>query len=396
MSDKVNNYIEETKSLFRLLRTEAFRFIIVRYNHYSFVNQLKEDLLRLFPDRSAFTVDGSNTNYRLLVDSYYKAAKGFFYIENFEEILINPEIYTGLNQRRDKLALYPIALIVFISSGTEELYARQIMEKMPDLWSFRSLLLDLKVEISQPVQYENWNQSFVSEQVTTTTTTLGGSSPEEKEQELNRLLKRVSEVPDNELNLLVILYQQIAKILEDLWRHDEAIEYYLKLEKVEIEIGDKNGLGLTYSNIGAIYHNNGQWDKALEYYLNASKIFKVLDDKIGLGFMSFYIGLMYSNKGEWRIARKYYFKSEKIYKGIHYLPGLVSTYFGIGVGFTRNGDRKQGKDYIILAGFVARNQGMKAILSQMAWVLDPLIKKLGTDKFMEEGKKLYDQIVLGQ
>ena len=39
---------------------------------------------------------------------------------------------------------------------------------------------------------------------------------------------------------------------------------------------------------------------------------------------------------------------------------------------------------------------MKNELSEMAWVLDPLIKELGEAKFMEEGKKLYDQIVLGQ
>lgn len=393
MSDKINNYIEETKPLFRLLRTEAFRFIIIRYNHYSLINRLKADLLQLFPDRPAFTVNGRDTNYRSLVDSYYKAARGFFYIENFEEVLANPEIYSGLNQRRDKLAQYPIALIIFISSGTEELYARQIMEKMPDLWSFRALLLDLKVEISLPVQTENWNQFITPDQVLSTST-LGGSTPEEKEQELNRLLKRIREIPENEFNLLRATYQQITKILEDLWRYDEAIEYYLKLEK--IEIGDKNGLGITYSNIGAIFHNKGQWDKALEYYLNASAIFEELDDKIAFGFMSLNIGLMYSNKGEWRKAMKYYLKSEKIYKGINYLPGLVSTYFSIGTGLRNHSSGKEGIDYIILAGFIARNQRMEAVLFQMSWYLDPLIKELGTDKFMEEGERLYDQIVLQQ
>ena len=81
MSDKVNNYIEETKPLFRLLRTEAFRFIIIRYNHYSLVNQLKKDLLQHFPERPQNTVDARHTDYRSLVDSYYKAARGFFFIE---------------------------------------------------------------------------------------------------------------------------------------------------------------------------------------------------------------------------------------------------------------------------------------------------------------------------
>jgi len=206
--------MEETKPLFRLLRTEAFRFIIVRYNHYSLVNQLKDDLSRLFPDRPQNTVDGRSTNYRLLVDSYYKIARGFFFIENFDEILANPEIYSGLNQRRDKLALYPIALIVFISSSTEELFARQIMEKMPDLWSFRSLLLDLTVDVAQLIQSENGNQYVASEPLDSLTSTLGGNNPEEKEKELNRLLKRVEEISENELNLLRVTYAQIAGLYE--------------------------------------------------------------------------------------------------------------------------------------------------------------------------------------
>ena len=152
--------MEETKPLLRLLRTEAFRFIIVRYNHYSLVTRLKEDLLQHFPERPQNTIDARKVDYRLLVNSYYKAKKGFFFVENFEEILNNPEIYSGLNQRRDKLALFPIALVVFISSSTDELFARKIMEKMPDLWSFRSLLLDLKTEDVQVTPTDEWHKKL--------------------------------------------------------------------------------------------------------------------------------------------------------------------------------------------------------------------------------------------
>ena len=166
MSDKVNNYIEETKPLFRLLRTEAFRFIIIRYNHYSLVKQLKKDLLQHFPERLQNTVDARQTDYRSLVDNYYKSAKGFFFIENFDEILSNSEIYSGLNQRRDKLALFPIALIVFLPVSTEELFARKIMEKMPDLWSFRSLMLDLKMEDIEVTPTEKWHPKLDKEQST--------------------------------------------------------------------------------------------------------------------------------------------------------------------------------------------------------------------------------------
>lgn len=160
MSDSTSNYVEETKPLFRLLRTEAFRFIIVRYNHYSLVAKLKNDLLDHFPERPQNTVDGRNTDYRSLVDSYYHAEKGFFFVENFNDVLNNPEIYRGLNQRRDKLAMYPIALVVLLPASFDELYARQIMEKMPDLWSFRSLLLDLKTEDVQYAPKDLWHKKL--------------------------------------------------------------------------------------------------------------------------------------------------------------------------------------------------------------------------------------------
>ncbi len=516
MSDNTSNYIEETTPLFRLLRTEAFRFIIVRYNHYSLVNQLKEDLKQLFPDRPDFTVDGRKTDYRTLVDSYYKAAKGFFYIEYFDEILANPQIYTGLNQRRDKLASYPIALFVFVSSSTDELFARQIMEKMPDLWSFRSLLMDLKVERFSTVQSDNWNQNFLSEQInsTTTTTTLGGNTKEEKEQELNRLLNRISEIPENELNLMEIVYQQIAEIYKDLWKYDNSIEYYLKLEKLQIETGDKVGEGRTLNNISQLYHFKGDYDTALDFlkrsltirqeigdnrgegdtlnnisqifkvkgdyvtamkYLkrsltirqeigdkkgegttlnNISQIYKVLGDydtaleylkrsltisqeigyKLGEGRTLNNISQIYHARGDYDTALEYLKRSLKIFQEIgnkhgegvtlnnisqiyhvrgdygtalEYLkrsltirmeigdkPGLVSSYYNMGKTFIKNGDKKQGKDYIILAGYMATNLGMKGDLSKMAKGLDPLIKEMGEEKLMEEGKRIYEQIVI--
>ena len=516
MSDNTSNYIEETTPLFRLLRTEAFRFVIVRYNHYLLVYQLKEDLKLLFPERPYFTVDGRKTDYRTLVDSYYRAAKGFFYIENFDEILTNPPIYTGLNQRRDKLASYPIALIVFISSSTDELFARQIMEKMPDLWSFRSLLMDLKVKRFSTVQSENWNQNFLSEQInsTTTTTTLGGNTNEEKELELNRLLIRANEIPDIELELLKNVYLQIAEIYKDLWKYDNSIEYYLKLEKLQIETGDKFGEGKTLNNISQLYHFKGDYDTALDFLKRSLTIRQEIGDKRGEGRTLNNISQLYHFKGDYVTAMKYLKRSltirqeigdkkgegttlnnisqiydargnydtaleylersltirqeigdkqgegvtlnniSQIYKvrgnydtSIEYLkrslairqeigdkggegttlnnisqiyyargdydtaleylkqsltikmeigdkPGLVFTCFNMGNAYIDKWDKKQGNDYVILAGYMATNLGMKGDLSKMAWALDPLIKEMGEAKFLEEGKRLYEQIVI--
>lgn len=516
MSDKTSNYIEETTPLFRLLRTEAFRFVIVRYNHYSLVNQLKEDLKLFFPDRPSVTIDGRKTDYRSLVDSYYKTASGFFFIENFDEILANPQIYTGLNQRRDKLASYPIALIVFVSSSTDELFARQIMEKMPDLWSFRSLLLDLKVENLQTVPSEDLKSFIKLEQSNLRDNTLWESTGKEKEKELDRLLNRVSEVPGTEINLLKNVYLQIATLYEDLSRPDEALTFYKKLEKLQIqtrdkfgesitlnnisqvyhdkgdfddalkylersltitqkigdrqgegvtlndisqvydakgeydsalkylkrsltiaqEIGDKRGEGIALNNISQIYDANGDYDKALGYLersltimqeigdkrsegttlTNISKVYDVrsdynsalrylvlsltimreIGDKRSEGTTLNNISKVYHNRGDLDTSLEYLKRSLTLFNEIGDKQGLITPYFNMGQLLLEKGDKKQGNDYIILAGYMATNLGMKVKLTEMAWVLDPLIKEMGEEMFMEEGKRLYEQIVINK
>lgn len=149
-----DNYTTETAFLFRMLRTEAFWFVIVRYNHYSILQDLKKDLRAKYPDRPSAEINAQNTTYRELVDAYYALEKGFFFIENFREVLKNPELYAGLNQRRDKLAKYPIAIIAFIEPPSEAHFGKEIMEKMPDLWSFRSLLMDLRREVVEGDQFK--------------------------------------------------------------------------------------------------------------------------------------------------------------------------------------------------------------------------------------------------
>jgi len=49
------------------------------------------------------------------------------------------------------------------------------------------------------------------------------------------------------------------------------------------------GLGITYNNIGAIYNNKDEWDKALEYYLKSEKIMIQVGDEAGLAYTYFNI-----------------------------------------------------------------------------------------------------------
>ena len=43
------------------------------------------------------------------------------------------------------------------------------------------------------------------------------------------------------------------------------MEYYLKDEKITIEVGDKAGLGTTYFNISSVYIKKKEFDSAIVY-----------------------------------------------------------------------------------------------------------------------------------
>jgi len=340
---------------------------MIRYNETSIVNQLKNDLYKNFPERPSFVVDGSKIDYKSLVNSYYNLGSGFFFIENFDKILANPEIYNGLNQRRDKLASYPIAIIALISPTTEDLFIRQIMEKMPDMWAYRSMLIDLriqdyhKIEANRSFKITNWENSSV----------LGGSTMKEKINEINRLLKRIGSSPQGNKKHITSVYEQVARLYTEVGSYKKAIEYYLKLEKLYLEfhdnaklgtiyndlgiiysflkdyteseqyykkseelrinIGDDSALGTTYNNLGGFYNEIGEWDKALQCFLKAEQLLVNSNYKNGLGAVYNNIGGFYIHNQNWDQALHYFLKSETLRLSIGDTQGLAITYFNLGV-----------------------------------------------------------------
>ncbi|MGA1840555.1 MAG: CHAT domain-containing protein [bacterium] len=167
---------------------------------------------------------------------------------------------------------------------------------------------------------------------------------------------------------------------ESLYLHNIILE-----ESGNVE---KRYPGIAYNNIGLIYDNKGEWDKALDYYLKSENIRIEVGDRAGLATTYNNIGLIYDNKGEWDKALDYYLKSENIRIEVGDRAGLVSTYFNIGTAYLNKNDKETGNKYIIIAGFIAMMQGMQYELSQMAWALEPVLKEIGGERFMEIGRKL--------
>ena len=341
-----NNYAEETYPLFRLLKTEAFRFVIIRYNHYSLLQQLKQDLRQRFPDRPFTEVDATQITYREMVDSYYKTGFGFYCIDNFRALLNNPELYAGLNQRRDKLAKYPIAIIAFVEPPTEEQFATQVMEKMPDLWSFRSLLLDLKTELNIVEQPTFSGKSEASSRVST----LGGNTKEKKTEELNRLLAKIAETPQPETAYLKTQYEQVAQLQVDIGNYRDALNTYDKLINTT---NSENERASHLIDKGDVLITIGELNQALKVYEEAKNLIKQDSDQYTYGVALERIGNTYADLGNLDKALSYYEEynhwNKKLYEtypeNVGFKNLLAISYFKLGQTHASNGNPSQSMTY---------------------------------------------------
>jgi len=250
-------------------------------------------------------------------------------------------IVARLNFARDLLPKYfPCPFILWLPQYALENFSHYA----PDLWSWRGGIFYFKTHPEPPGH----------EPILQTKTEISEKySKAYKEAEIGYLTPIVKAFnakkgPQREIKKHIKNLIRLADYLHDLSNYKSALSYLEQAERLCIRIKDNVWLALCYNNIGLIYSNKGEWDKALEYYL----------------------------------------KSEKIRIEVGDRAGLVSTYFNMGTVYLNKNDTAEGNNYIILAGFIARMLGMKHELSQMAWALEPILKEIGEEGFMETGRRL--------
>ncbi len=320
MSD---NYTEETSPLFKLLRTEAFRFVIVRYNHFSFVQQLENDLQHIFPDRPLIKIDAENADYQSIIKAYFSINRGFFFLLNFADVLkeqfdsLNKEtpqlkvenerrrgITAGLNLRRDKLAQNPVALFVFVPASTGELYAKHIMEKMPDLWSFRSIILDL--ERAGSIESDLLPAEKNIEIIQTAESVTGD------EKELNRLLALFTNISESETALRLTLFPQIIEAAIDAGKYDTALIY---LNDWELLTDEKDKFTVL-SDKGDVFKLQGKLHEALLCYEKAKELAEKNDDDFNKALINQRLGSLKADFGDLKMSLVYFEEYNRQFKNI--------------------------------------------------------------------------------
>lgn len=311
MSSK-NNYAEDTPFLFKLLRTPAFRFIVVDHNYYGFVRQIREDLQTRYPDRPIHSMDAEKADFRAFSDAYDTLDSGFFLIENFEQILKPTDqvdlqarrnsLIKGINRTRDRLALKPIALIVFMLHSEQERYMYRLMRAMPDMWSFRSFILELHQQ--HEAQSPNLRMTDTATR-SVHISTLGGNTQEEKLQELERLQKSLINMTD--IASLKTTYKQIAQIQQDVGHYLNAVQTWQKVQDIEDDSFERNNI---CGKQGDLYRIVGDLTQALRSYQKALKC--VEENSRQHGIILERIGNIYSDLGELDKALQCFEKYNKL------------------------------------------------------------------------------------
>lgn len=253
------NFESLKKKLKKILNPNRFRFIVVLYPDRNIVNDIKGHITNIYPESSKVDLDLSGKSYQDISQDLYKNNEGFVFINDFDEVLNNPDLYNGFNQRRDKIASFNINLICFTSVHHKEELFTKALNVIPDLWEFKNTVLELELEekTDELSNFRILDSNYYS--------SLGGLTSSGKKTELSRLLKRLEKATytAQQLNLLT----QISRINTDLGCFNEALKNQKKMIKIQIDtFGTKNlKLASSFNSLALTYKYLGNLDEALKY-----------------------------------------------------------------------------------------------------------------------------------
>lgn len=334
--DKHTNIEEEIQLLLRSIRDKHFSFILVQYNHKSAVQLVKDRIAITYPNRPTLNIITDGIDYRRLMDSIYQQSEGIVYIEDFDHLLKNPELYQGFNMRRDKISDQPIALIGFMLKGKANI--TRAMENIADMWSVRSLV----AEIDVPIPEQNF-QFIIPE--FREISTLGGANMEDKEVELERLKKKLERLPNTSINFDVRhnLYQQIEHLCRDIGDYKLGLKYAEeRLQFIENQNNEKENLlnlADVYDRMMTFYRYLGDYKSSLIYGQKALEIAQKENIHRLTGMYQNNLAIVYRHLGMYEKARDLFesalhistdFFGEKHITSLYTLSNLAHVYGWLG------------------------------------------------------------------
>ena len=261
---------EELLLLSHAIEGDTFHFALAQWNHFSLIQQTRDFLRQQYPERSALSLTVKGLSYETLTERIYEHAKGIVFIDDFENLLEDPALYVGFNQRRGKMARLPLSIICFIPPG--ERYLDLCIKRLPDWWSVLSFFAELKT-----TEEKTERQPEFQEQ-TEYTTTLGGTNQKGRLDEIARLKKRIAEIKLTAANahLLDEQFKQLLQLLETSGQYqkglEEANEWLKAALALDYEKNAPDTFSLILDRLGTFEQHLGHYDRAARLMEKALKI----------------------------------------------------------------------------------------------------------------------------
>lgn len=300
---------EQIRLLEKALGRQGFRFVIIEQNHKGVYQDIILWLKLTFPDHTISELQIQGKDYHQLMESLVKSENTWITIPDFD-LLFEPEyesVCTALNQRRDFFARKKMVLLCFIMEGS----LKSVPTKIPDLWSLRSLELNLHIETFQP-KLEHFGELSSTNRISS----LGGSTFAEKTEEIENLKKQVEAADPENLELLQGLYLQISSIYYDILELSKAMKYAQLSLKLSQKIGNKEGESRSLNGISKVYYSQGYYEKALENLHQSLKIAIDTGNKTEEGTTLNNISLIFLSRGEYQKAMEDLQQSLKLLREI--------------------------------------------------------------------------------
>lgn len=328
---------EEIDLIVKAARGERFHFIVVAYDHLSLVERVKKALIEKYPEREVTSLKvgvESNTDF---IQNILETPAGLVFIDDFELLLKNEVLALGFNQKRDLITKLAIALVCFVPFDRKLL--QECPRKIPDMWSVRSLLAELRGYFSQKstfilddLQYHPYRDY----------------SLQEKEEEINSLQKRIDLIDENteSLGLRGQLYQNLGELLYNFGRYNEAVIAIKKALTIFEQIGDEQGKSQMINLLGGVEFSTGNYTNAISYFKTSLNILQQIEDRLGEGRVLNNLSQVYDAKGDYDTALHFLKQSLLIQQQIGDKSGESTTLNNIAGIYQIKGDYKTTLHYL--------------------------------------------------
>jgi hypothetical protein len=140
----IEHNTEELGILAKILDSGVFRLVIdkVAPNSFSFSLNSYYQLFTKRPLPKWLTIPVNLLRVVSLSEIFEQQQNGVVQIEQFEQIIHDPELGIILNQQRDRLSNFPITLILSILDKGDNLI--KVLKIIPDMWSIVGFILELE------------------------------------------------------------------------------------------------------------------------------------------------------------------------------------------------------------------------------------------------------------